>query len=218
MAYTLLGVLNDIAAIIDQDTTLATGSDLTVRVNLINQAQVEWANSYQWKDLRYRFAPSVGYSTTSTALPANFKKLMSSVIDVTLTSSNEYVEISPSDALRKLSTDRYVYVRGNLPDNQHLRINPALVSGVSLVLEYQAYPSSLATLQDVLTCPNPQFISNRVLSQLFAARSDPRFPQYKSFADDELAKMIEEESVPSGGADNRTPDYLTRSGFVIGED
>lgn len=215
---TLRNTLDDIAAIIDQDTTLATGTDLTVRVNLVNQAQREWAEAYQWKDLRFRYAPSFLLSGFSSALPANFKKLMSPVVDVVKTSDNKYLEISPSDALTKLSTDRYIYIRGNDADTRHLRINPPLLSGASLVLEYQAYPSSLATLADVVTCPNPQFIVNRVLSQIMAARSDERFPQFKAYADSQLQNLIDEESTPSGGENNETPNYLKRGGFTVGVD
>lgn len=213
---TLNSVLNDIAAIIDQDTTLATGTDLTVRVNLVNQAQREWSETYQWKDLQFSLNPSFGLSGTSLGLPSNFKKLMSPVYDIAKTSDNDYTEISQADQLVKDSTDRYVVVRGNDAEGRSLLINPALLSGASLVLTYQAYPSSVATLIDTLTCPNPQFVVNRVLSQIMAARSDERFPQFKAYADDQLQNMIEEEDTKSGGERNETPTYLKKGGFTIG--
>lgn len=211
-------VLTDIAAVIDQDTAAVTGTDLLVRINLIDQAQREWAAAYQWKDLRYSFQPSFGLSGYSSALPTNFKKLMSPVYDVSVTTNNEYQEINPSDRHLKDSTEKYVFVRGNQAQALSLFINPPLLSGASLTLEYQAYPSSLATLADTVLCPNTQFLSYRVLSQIMAARSDDRFPQFKAYADDQLSNMIEEEQAPSGGEDNRTQDYLTRSGFEIGLD
>lgn len=215
---TVSNVLTDIAAVIDQDTADVSGTDLLVRVNLINQAQREWSEAYQWKDLRFRYAPSTVLSSFSAALPTNFKKLMSPVYDVTQTSANDYIEINPSDRFLKDTTERYVYIQGSQAAGYSLRINPALLSGVSLNLEYQAYPSSLATTLDTISCPNPQFLTYRVLSQILAARSDERFPQFKAYADEQLQNMVEEEITPSGGKDNATPTYLKRKGYSIGED
>lgn len=213
---TLNTVLTDIAAIIDQDTAAVTGTDLSVRVNLVNQAQREWAETYQWKDLQFKLNPSFGLSATSLGLPSNFKKLMSPVYDIAKTSDNEYREITRADAFVKDSTDRYVTVNGNDADGRYLFINPALISGASVVLTYQAYPSSVATLADTVTCPNPQFITNRVLSHIMAARSDERFPQFKAYADDQLSNLIEEESTLSGGQENTTPNYLKKGSFTVG--
>ena len=218
MATTVNTVLTDIAATIDQDTSAVSGTDLLVRVNLINQAQREWAEAYQWKDLRFRYAPSTILSAFSAALPTNFKKLMSPVYDVVLSSANNYIEINPSDKFLKASTKRYVYVQGSNAAGYGLFINPPLLSGVSLNLEYQAYPSSLATTIDTISCPNPQFITYRVLGQILAARTDERFPQFKAYADEQLQNMVEEEITPSGGQDNTTPTYLKRDGYEIGVD
>lgn len=218
MSTTVNSILTDIAAVIDQDTAAVTGTDLNVRVNLINQAQREWSEAYQWKDLRFQYAPSTTLSGYSAALPSNFKKLMSPIYDVSKTSDRDYVEINPSDRFFKATTDRYIYLTGSEAAGYGLFINPPLLSGASLNLEYQAYPSSLATTVDTVICPNPQFISYRVLSQIMAARSDERFPQFKAYADEQLQNMVEEEQTPSGGKDNQTPSYLKRQNYSIGED
>ena len=218
MLYTVSDVLSDVAGYINQDTTLPTGTELTTWINLINQAQQEWGNSYQWKELRVdKYSPSFGLSFTSLALPSNFKKLMSPVYDMSKTSSNKYLEIPPSDRHLKTSDQKYCYFVGNDLTGKALVINPALPSGASIVFDYQAFPSSVASTTDVLTCPNRQFIVKRVEAYILSSRSDPRFPLVKAEADNSLANMIEEEAAKSGGMNNQTKNYYRQVNFRIGE-
>lgn len=219
MAKTLQDILDDVAAYLDQDTTLATGTELTVRVNLIDQALREWGDSYQWKQLRvFNYAPSWALSATSMALPTNFKKLMSAPYDVSVNPDNEYPEIRAEDRFLKGSSDRYSIVGGNDASGRYLVINPALTSGVSLVLDYQSTPSSMATLADISVCPDANFLVKRTIANILSSRSDPRFPTLKAEADDSLANMIEEEATLSGGQNNTTSSWIKQNNFVIGRD
>lgn len=218
MAQTLRQILDDIAAFIDQDTTLATGAELTVRVNLVNQAVREWGDAYQWQALRVPYSPSFGASQVSLALPANFKHLMSPLVDRSLTVANTYVEIDPSERFDKLSSDRYCWLLGDEVSGKSLQVNPHLVSGASLVLDYQSYPSSMATLTDICIVPQPQFVTYRVVSRILEQRADSRFPIIKAEADQMLRTMVETEDVPSGGSDNRVPDWARQSGWRMGQD
>lgn len=217
MAQTLNQILADVAAYLDKDTTLATGTELTVRVNLINQSLREWGDAYQWDSLRFTTAPSFTVSMTSVALPTNFKKLMSVPVDRALLSSNDYPQINPSDRFEKLSTERYTYIMGDQSIGYSLNINPPLASGVSLVLDYQAFPSSMATLNDISVCPQPEFITKRTIALILESRADTRFPQLKADADKLLRTMIEEQDSPSGGELNKVPTYHEKIGFRIGE-
>jgi len=214
---TLQDILTDIAAFINQDPTLPTGSDLTMWTNLINHAQNEWASVYQWSDLRYVFRPTTAFSGASIGLPSNFKKAMSPLYDLTKTSSNIYYQINPSERYLHTPNDKYFYILGNKVDGFALIVNPAISSGASMSMDYQAYPSSLATLTDTATCPNSEFLVRRTIASILAARSDPRFPIIKAEADDLLSNMIEEEAAPSGGEDNTTPSSFARKQFRIGE-
>lgn len=215
---TLLSILNNVAAFIDQDTTLATGMELTVRINLVNQALTEWSETYQWKQLRISpYSPSFGLSSVSMALPNNFRKIMSIPIDNSITSSNNYTQILPQDRFIKNINDKYCYITGNDAIGYALNINPALSSGVSLVFDYQSIPSSMATLQDISVCPSSEFLIKRTIAYIFQSRSDSRFPGVKSESDDMLANLIEDEASPSVGQKNSIPDYLKNQGFRIGE-
>lgn len=218
MAATLQTILEDIGAYLDQDTTLPTGTELTVRVNLVNQAVREWGNSYQWKQLQKNSVLTFALSGTSVGFPANFKKLMSPVYDITQTVDNEYVEIDPDDRFDKNSTDKYLYTGGNDSSGKYLVINPAMVSGASLIYTYQSFPSSLGTLADTAEIPDSSFLVKRTIAQILSSRSDQRFPLINSEADNSLSNMIEEEATFSGGQNNRTPDWTRKTNFRLGRD
>lgn len=213
---TLNSVLADVAAYIDQDTTLATGTELTVRVNLINQALNEWAETYQWASLRVTSPVTFALSAVSIGLATNFKKLMSPIVDRSLTSDNVYVQIRPEERYNKLSSDKYCYILGNDVIGKSLNVNPALASGASLVYDYQSTPSSMATLQDVSVCPSTDFLVKRTIARLLESRSDARFTFVKEEADSALANMMQEEATPSGGQNNRTPNWATKANFRVG--
>lgn len=218
MAATLRSVLDDVAAFIDQDTTLATGTELTVRVNLINQAQKEWAEAYQWKQLIQPAVLSFALSGTSVGLQTNFNRLTSGVYDVSVSPNVLYEEIPLSERFRKNSQDKYVLVGGNDVSGKYIVFNPGMASGVSLNYYYLSTPSSLATLSDVPTCPSDEFLAKRTIAYILQARSDSRFPLLKAESDDLLANMIDDEATISGGQNNRTPDYFRKNNFRVGRE
>lgn len=213
---TVQQVLNSISAYVNQDPTLPSGTDLTSQVNLIDQSQKEWADTYQWKKLQKTIAPSFGVSGTSIALPAYFKKLMSPLGDNETTPATTYIQIDPSERLYKSSTEKYVYQVGDDGTGYALVVNPPLPSAATLTLDIQVAPTALATLTDVVTCPSVQFLVLRTISKILSARSDPRFPQVKTDSDDVMASMIEEEMAHSGAEVNTTPNQFTRLGFRPG--
>lgn len=221
MSYTVLNVLQDIGALVAQDTSAPTGTDLTNQINYVNMAQLDWASYYKWNELRTPYAvPSLAFSQTSMAVPSNFARLSSKVWDYStgVDSPTEYPElIRPQDRYLKNSTAKYVWVGGNDISGRYLNINPPLASGASLRFDYQATPSSLATTNDTVTCPDRSYMAARSEYYLLAARSDERFPLFKSSSEDYLAGMVEEQDTPSEGAVNQVPDRLRLSGFRIGQ-
>lgn len=219
MAKTLEGLLQDIGAYVDQDTTLPTGTELTVRVNLIDQSLREWSDAYDWSQLRFAGTISAALSGTSAALPTNFRKLLSPLYDMSQAVSvdRQYQEVDPSEQYIRPRTDKVVWTGGD-EVRGHFINGFGFTSLFSGVFDFQALPSSMATLADTCVCPNPNFISRRVIGLILEARSDARFPQLKADADSELRKMIEFEDVPSGAEDNRLPDWPRSTGFRIGEE
>lgn len=217
MSYTLRNVLDDIASFVNQDPALVTDTDLTSQVNLVNQSQNEWAEAYEWKQLRIPVAFPVFYSASSIALSDNFKKLQSPVYDKSQSPFLGYEEIEPRDRFDKEPTDRYVTIQGDQSVGYSLQINPPLASGASLVADIQITPSAAATLQDIMVCPSRAFLVSRTIAKILSARSDSRFPTFKSESDDLLGNMIEVEATRGRSYRSTPEDYYTRRNFRIGE-
>lgn len=217
MQKTLQGILNDIGAYVDQDTSLPTGVELTTRVNFVNQSLQEWAETYQWKQLRVSTTIPFAFSGTSSALPTNFKKLMAVPTDVSQTTDNTYMQVSPQERLSLASTTKYSYIVGDDARGFSLNLSHPMASGASIVYDYQSFPSSLATLADISVCPQPNYLVKRTIAYVLEARSDTRFPQVKADADIILQKMVEEENAPSAAQVNRIEDWARTTNFRIGE-
>jgi len=221
MLFTVQDVLQSVGATIDQDTTLPEGTELLTRVQFCQRAQLDWFEFYNWQELRRPFAPTVLASMTSIGLPQNFVRLASPVYDYSggIDSPFEYQELnSPSDRFRKLSTDKFVYVAGDDSSGRSLQIRPALASGVSLNFEYQCMPSSLASINNTITCPSLQFMAKRVSYYILQARSDSRFQIVQAESDTLLGQLLERQDTPTGGQNNRVPNWMSRQSFRPGRD
>lgn len=219
---TLEDILQSVGAFLDEDATTPSGDDLTTRVKYVDMALSEWGNTYQWRQLRISATATFAFSGTSFALPTNFKKLMSPVVDVTEAIDNEYIEIRPDQRFSRASAsnlgDRYSYVIGDDAIGRALVISPAIASGASLNYDFQSFPSSMATLSDISVCPHPEFITKRTIALLLEVRSDPRFPQLKIDADTLLSRMVEEEQSASLGENNTTREWAKEADYSVGFD
>jgi hypothetical protein len=219
MAQTLLSsILTNVGAKVNQDTSALAGSELLVTVNYADQAQTDWADTYDWPLLRKTQSVTVLLSMTSIGLPNNFRKLLSPVIDRSLTASNTYVEVKPEERFDKLSTDRYCYIQGDDVTGRYMVINPGLPSGASIIFDYKSFPSSLATSSDAVTCPSPRFMTERIAFYILEARSDQRFPVVEARSNQILEGLVEEVNTPSGGENNRTQDWARKTNFRVGRD
>ncbi|MCB1712605.1 MAG: hypothetical protein KDH96_09090 [Candidatus Riesia sp.] len=217
MTYTLSDVLKDVGATVDQDASDPTGTELTNRIQFANRSQEDWARSYKWKELSTPWAPTVLVSMVSIGLPGDFNEFDGPIYDASLTSDNQYKLIGPSDKIRKTSTEKYAIVRGNLVSGKYLEIHPALASGVSLVGDYQSFPSSLTSLNEQPLAPR-EYMAKRIGYYVLEARSDSRFPIFKSDSEQTLLELIESQDSPSEAEDNRVPDWANKTGFRIGRD
>ena len=218
MATTLSDVLQDVAAYINQDPTLPSGTDLTSWARLANQSQKEWAQVLQWRILRKpNYALTFTVSGASIGLPSNFQMMQGPVVDYVTNPPTKYYEIDADWRFDKVTTDKYIYTHIDNQLGPYLMINPVPASTASLVADIHFAPTSLATLTDVVTCPEPQFIVLRTISKILSARSDPRFPQVKADSDEALSQMIDEETAKPQSYDIRTPDRFTKNGFRVGQ-
>jgi hypothetical protein len=189
-------------------------------IDLINQSQNEWKDSYIWRRTLTRTYPvTVNQSQTSIGLPDNFERLLSPVFDYSggLSNPYRYFEIKPDIRFLKEETEKYVYKMGSSAEGQYLMINPALSSGASICFDYLASPSSLATLADAVTCQSDQFLVLRTVSKILSSRSDPRFPIVFETSNTLLGHMMDDEAAATGAEDNEMRSTLERKGFRPGE-
>jgi hypothetical protein len=211
MSVLVQDILGAVASYINQDPTLPTGTDETMWINLINQSQNEWKDSYIWrKTLQTPYNPTVGASQTSLGLPGNFERLLSPVFDYSNGVDNpwRYFEIHPDERFLHASTDKYIYITGDDIQGKAMIFNPTLSASASISFDYLATPSSLVTLNDTVTCPSPQFLTSR---------SDPRFTLVFENSNTLLGHMMDDEAAPTGGLDNTMVSTLAKKGFRIGE-
>lgn len=213
--YDVATILKSVGALTETDTTLPTGSDLTVRIQYINDALGEWADTYTWSDLRKTiYVNPTTASTTSIGLPADFREPMTPLVEYTTNGVQiPYTLITPGERFSKDSTDKYCYVTGTIL-NKSLQIPNGLVSGASLQFDYMCFPSSVATLTDYVPISSSQYLVKKVASMVFQSRSDSRFPLLLQEAQRLLSNAIEEQNVPFG----RTNQIPMDKSFIMGVD
>ena len=209
-------ILKSVGALTEQDAVLPVGTDLDVRTQYLNDALGEWADTYTWQDLRVQY-PIVtnNQSTTSIGLPSNFRQPLSSVWEYTGAGNKiEHQLILGADRFNKDANTTDAYITGPIL-NKSIQFITALGSGVSLVIDYMSFPSSVATMTDFVPVSSSQYLVKRVASMVFQARGDSRFPQLYAEAQRLLANTIEEQNVPFGRL-NRIP--MNTFGFTMGVD
>jgi hypothetical protein len=215
--YDVATILKSVGALTEQEAVLPTGTDLSVRLQYINDSLGEWADTYTWKDLRTTlfFGPSLA-STGTYDLPINFREPLSTLYSYSDTGNlpTEYPLIDARDRFSRDATDKYCYLM-NTFRNKQLIVNPALPSGASAVIDYMSFPSSVATLTDFVPISASQYLVKRVSAMVFQARGDSRYPLLQADAQRMLSNAIEEQNVPFGKV-NRIP--IDTNSFTIGVD
>lgn len=203
MARTLAEILTHVNSIIDLEATTPTDSELTLRIDYVNQAIDEAASTGQFAEFDKVYEAGLT-SAATVPLPSNFREFK--VNPQLLDSSgnwNEYEEIAPHEKYEKGSGDRYCYVLGNPQEGYNLVLN-SMIENATLSVIYQRYPSGVATLTDVVELADPIYIARKVESYVLYSRSDDRFPQANAIADRHLLNMYGRESKSPGGQSRNT--------------
>ena len=205
MALTVSDIQSRIASIVDQDSTAPTegGDDWNLRLEFMNMAQRDWAETFKWQTLYKEFNTLATQSTgnTSIALPEDFRQLTSYPrITADGTNTADYTEIKPQSKDQYSGSDKYIYILGNPEDGYFMKVQTGrapnvLVSGASVYVPYLAVPGSLASPTDKSQIQDPQYLVARTVAYLWESREDARFPQQKAEADKILAKMVVNENV-----------------------
>lgn len=211
MARTLLNILLDAQSYLDLDaTTTPTGSDLTTRTNYANQAVLEAASTIKFAafDKIQVTATSGGnqFATlASITLASNFREFnQAPATDLNGASQQQYEQIAPEDRYNKNADDKYCYVMGNVAEGFTAVFN-RLAANATLTIDYQRYPSGLATLTDICELPSDDYVVEKVKSYVLQSRTDERFPIVDANANRLLLNMIGREARKPPGGVNTIP-------------
>ncbi len=195
-----------------------TSSDYLARRAVLDRANRDWAESYEWRSLLKVHNGLISTSTgnASYVLPADLKKIDSPVSVGGLTS--RLLIVNPTDNGKYLDSDNFVNVLGGENSGQVMYIHASLSSGTSIQFTYFSQVTALSTTTSVSPCPDPSFLVQRALYYIYKAKEDGRFPEAKAESDRVLARMIENENSLGKGYVDRTFQVSTAGGFRIGID
>jgi hypothetical protein len=217
--YTVENILKSVGALTEQEAILPTGTDLDVRIQYINDALGEWADSYTWKDLNTTKTFSIVAdqpAMTGMSLPTTFREPLTPFYITNTISGvpDKYELIDKADRFKMETTAKYCYIDG-LIMNKTLYVNTSLASGAVCQMDYMGYPTAITSTTDYLPITSSQYVIARVSAKVYQARGDARFPGLQAEAQRLLSNAIEEQNVPFGKV-NRIP--VQNAGFVIGVD
>ena|SRR3990167_1662599 len=210
MPWSVNDIQLSLANELDQSSTApaVTATDWVVRLNAINRSLRDWAESYDWDDLKKIYNARISTSTgnASLALPNDFKKMDGYPKIVSDGSTAyEFPQVDPSKNRRYTDSDKYVNILGNESDGHVMYISAnTLASGASVQFTYYAYPASLSTTTSIPQIPDATYLVQRTLYYMLKSKEDGRFPEAKVEADRILARMIENQNTRGlGHADRR---------------
>ena len=213
-------VQSQVAAIVDQDndTSNISATDYSLRLNYINRRERMWSELGKWQCLykEYNTLTSVSSGNASVSLPSDFRYIAS----FPKIAGDEYTVIRAQEESQYLSTDKYVKLLGNKNSGHYMVAPSELASGASIFVSYYTTPTSHTSPANVVFCPNPDYVVEGVIADIWEAREDARFQQAKVEANRILQNMLEFETTPSeasADASVRTVE-TTRYGFRIGRD
>jgi len=197
MAKTLSQILIDVNSTLDLEATSPTGDELTTRANYADQAVWDASATGQLSEFKREYLVGIS-SNVTVPMPSNFRELHQDPELWDGTGWNTYVEIAVEEKYEKSSGDRYSYVMGDPVEGYNLILNSPL-SGATLSVIYQRFPSGLLTLTAVCELSDPQYVSRKVESYVLYSRNDERFPIAEQRAEQSLANMMGREMKGAGG-------------------
>lgn len=191
-------IMQHIGATVNQDPTQpADGStDFNLWVSFLNRSQIEWAEAYDWEELRKVYRPTIGGTTNATiALPDDFRKISAPILNysVGINDGQPWEEV-PADRLsfKNPVSDMFFIITGDPAFGHFMQWYPAtLGSGASLAIPYYSMPTSLASATQFPVMPDSEFLAQRVIAYVLESRSDPRYQDEENKARERLLQMVE---------------------------
>lgn len=224
---TISEIFKEIASTVNQEATSPTsgGDEFNLWLQYTNRSIFEWSQATDWEPLRKTFFPSItGVSQATVSMPLDFRKIAAEprlYVDG-LTEGEGFPAVLPEQSGLYGSNDKYITTTGDISSGFSLIFHPATIaSGASLAIQYFSTPTSLATTTDIPVVPDSQFVIDRVIAYIFAARSDARFQLQENTARERLLNMVENNTAGhynSYAGQNPVLNSLQKQGFRVGRD
>lgn len=203
---TLSDILIAVNSYTDLEATLPTGTDLTTRTNYANQAVRDACSLYNFPQMSTQYSV---YATGATvSMPSDFREL-EGFPKFTYGGVRTDIPVFKPDYIS--SEPFSSYVLGNPLTGYSLILSG--ISGATVSLGYQRYPTGFSTLTSVCELPDPEYVKSKVISYVLQSRNDDRFLVVERDAQTRLANMVGREFYVHGGT-NTVP---VATQFVIGE-
>jgi hypothetical protein len=205
---TVNDIQGDVAATCDQnpDVTAIDSADYALRLNYLNGREREWSETGKWQCLvkEYNTLTSTVSGNCSISLPSDYRS-MAILPKLTFDGVNtlDFQDIRPQDESKfDQSTSAYGKIMGNPASGYTMVVNPPngshqLASGASIKILYYSTPASLVSPNDVVTCPNPNYLVEGVIADVWESKEDPRYREAGADANLLLQNMIEFENTPA---------------------
>jgi hypothetical protein len=202
---TLEDILIDSAATLDLSASLPSGDELTLRENYANQALEDAAATGQFPEFKVEYSL---YTTGGTEVSVSgFREFVENPKALASGGWLDFPEIAQEDKYE--STGNFCYVTGNPQSGYVVNFSAGLVSGMSLSIIYQRYPSGMPSLSSICELSDPTYITRKVESYVLYSRGDDRFQTAEARANNVLLNMTGRKMKSPGGQ------YMkTKVGFV----
>lgn len=207
---TLEEILKSSNSFLDLDYSLPTGTELTTRIDFANQSLRDACAAYRFREFTQNY--EVLATSASVSLPDNFRELEEAPAIIENGDWVAYPQIRPEERFTKDSTAKYSYVLGT-PKDYTLVFNN-LAANATVSIQYQRYPSGMATYSDVCELPDAEYVRLKLISYVLQSRSDERFPIIDAEANNRLANMIGRTMIQPSGGLKRIP---TNQSYQIGK-
>jgi len=214
MSMDLSDLQKQLAAKLDGEATAPTvgSDDWNLRWALLNEAQRDWAERYDWEVLRKTTSTSVVSGNASYALPATFRRMERAVV----VGGTNYHEVEPIEAAYFGSnSNQYFYVTGNPEDGYALNLNPTPTSGpTTMTYSYYTYPANLSNASSVSPISNPFFLVQsayarllelEILMQMLENEYMSRIPSLKERRRIKTRQQMAEMIRKTSGSINKVP-------------
>lgn len=195
---TVSQIMANIGSTVNQDPTVPTNgsADFNLWLSFMNRAQVEWAESHDWEELRKIYYPTItGLTNLTINLPLDFRKLSAPILNYSfgIADGQPWEEV-PADRIqfKNLQSDRFFSLGGDPFNGHFLNWYPmTLASGASIAIPYYSMPTALAAAGDVPMIPDSEFLAQRTIAYVLESRSDSRYQDEEEKARERLLQMVE---------------------------